>query len=71
MGDLIIGDGRSTFAGPAAAFAACSRRRDVYTGFRRPVLLPPGVAEIQMIVRSRGGMMPAMARAQPRTAQAA
>lgn len=70
-GDLIISDGRSTFAGPVEAFAKCSKKHDTHRGMYRPVLLPPGVAEVQHIVHARGGLMPPVPAAEPRTAQAA
>jgi hypothetical protein len=71
FGDLIVSDARSTFAGPIAAFAACSRKHDRFNGMIRPVLLPEGVAELERYVRLRGGMLPPVAPAELRLARAA
>jgi len=56
--DLIVGDGRTTFAGPIETFAKLSRRHDEFEGYRRPFLTDEGVAEVQHIVASRRGLMP-------------
>lgn len=58
LGDLIVSDGRSSFAGPVDAFAECSHKRDHFKGMCRPMVLPEGVAEVQMIVASRRGLLP-------------
>jgi len=36
------------------------RKYDEWKGLYRPMLLPGGVVEVQMIVSSRGGMLPGM-----------
>lgn len=63
-GDLIIGDGASSFAGPIEAFAQCSGKHDNFKGMYRPMLIAQGVAEVQQIVRTRGGLMPGTGTAQ-------
>lgn len=71
-GDLIISDARNSFVGPADAFAECSQKYDEWKGLYRPMLLPEGVVEVQMMVSSRGGLLPEMPRATPQIqAQAA
>jgi hypothetical protein len=62
-GDLIVSDARSTFVGPADAFAKCSRRFDDWNGPYRPMLLLEGVVQVQMLVSGRGGLLPGIERA--------
>lgn len=57
-GDLIVGDGKTSFVGPAEAFARQSKRHDAFDGLRRPVLLPAGVEQLCAIVRAYGGLLP-------------
>src|SRR5262245_53041291 len=57
-GDLIISDPRSTFVGPADAFAECSKKYDDWKGLYRPVLMPEGVMQVRLMVRGRGGLLP-------------
>ncbi len=64
-GDLIVADGHDSFVGPAQAFAECSQKHDNFKGMFRPMLLPQGVAEIQQIVTSRGGLLPGRRVATP------
>jgi hypothetical protein len=71
FGDLIVSDARSTFAGPIAAFAGCSRKHDRFPSMLRPVLLPEGIAQLQRYVRLRGGMLPPIDATQPCLAHAA
>jgi hypothetical protein len=59
FGDPIISDGRGSFAGPAEAFADCSQKHDHCNGMLRPWLTLEGVAEVQQIVFTRGGLLPA------------
>jgi len=59
FGDLIVGDGRSSFAGPAEAFAECSHKYDRCNGMLRPWLTLEGVADVEQIVLMRGGLLPA------------
>jgi hypothetical protein len=56
--ELIISNPRSTFVGPADAFAECSQKYDEWKGLYRPMLLPQGVIEVQTMVRGLGGLFP-------------
>jgi hypothetical protein len=57
--ELIIYDGRSTFAGSIDDFCALSKRHDDYDGYRRPFLSREGVEQVRWIVAAKGGMVPA------------
>lgn len=65
--DLIISDGRSTFAGPITAFAELSIRFEHHKECLRPFLTGEGVARVKQIVRQRGGLMPVRKRVIPIT----
>jgi hypothetical protein len=56
---------RSASDSPPEAVADRSQKHDIYRGLLRPVLLAPGIAEVERIVMSRGGLLPRRAKLGP------